>query len=249
MECAAVHGYPGQRAVTLLIGKGNLRGIALAALRKFCLHVLVVVPAMLGVPALAGSIEVTVLDRDGQPVPDVAVFLESPDLAATPAPASASAVMDQYDKRFVPHVLVIQAGTSVEFPNSDSIAHHVYSFSYPNQFKLPIYKGDAYPPITFNESGVVILGCNIHDNMLGYILVVDTPVFAKTNEEGRAVLDAEVRGDARVSLWSPRIRDDLEGLRVDVRSSDPEARLTVQLAKSLRPPHDGHSEALSWSEY
>lgn len=231
------------------MAKENSRGRALATFRKLCLHVLVIVPVMLGVSALAGNVEVTVLDRDGQPVPDVAVFLESPDLASTPAPASASAVMDQYDKRFVPHVLVIQTGTSVEFPNSDAIAHHVYSFSYPNQFKLPIYKGDAYPPITFNESGVVILGCNIHDNMLGYILVVDTPVFAKTDGKGRAVLDADVRGEARVSLWSPRIRDDLDGLQVDVRSSDPGARVTVQLAKSLRPAHDGHSEALSWSEY
>ena len=140
---------------------------------------------VLSSPASADSVVVTVLDRDGKPVPGVAVFLESPELAARPV-LQPSAVMDQHDKRFVPHLLVVQAGTSVEFPNSDTIAHHVYSFSYPNEFKLPIYKGDAYPPISFADSGVVILGCNVHDNMLGYILVVDTPVFAKTDAEGHA---------------------------------------------------------------
>jgi plastocyanin len=200
------------------------------------------------VPALAGNIVVTVLDRDGKPVPDVAVYLESPELAAQPI-GRPSAVMDQYDKRFVPHLLIVQTGTQVEFPNSDTIAHHVYSFSFPNEFKLPIYKGDAYPPIAFTDSGVVILGCNIHDNMLGYILVVDTPAFAMTGPDGRATLDVDLATDARLSVWSPRIRDKLESLAVTVGPGLPHSNVTVQLRKSLRAPHDQQSETLSWSDY
>ena len=203
---------------------------------------------VLSAPASADSVVVTVLDRDGKPVPGVAVFLESPELAARPV-LQPSAVMDQQDKRFVPHLLVVQAGTSVEFPNSDTIAHHVYSFSYPNEFKLPIYKGDAYPPISFADSGVVILGCNVHDNMLGYILVVDTPVFAKTDAEGHATLEAELSSDARISVWSPRIRDDIDGLSINVAPTGIPTQLTVRLAKALRAPHDDQSESLTWSEY
>jgi len=155
--------------------------------------------------------------------------------------------MDQYDRRFVPHLLVVRTGTPVEFPNSDEIAHHVYSFSHPNQFKLPIYKGDAYPPLTFDESGLVILGCNIHDNMLGYILVVDTPVFAKTDESGRASFELDEAG--RVSVWSPRIRDDVESLSVDIDPTQGDGELVVRLQKSLRPAHDQRTESLTWSDY
>ena len=88
--------------------------------------------------ALADGASVTVLDREGQPVADVAVFIETPGSGETKAPTGTSAVMDQVDQRFVPHVLVVQTGTEVEFPNSDTVAHHVYSFSHPNHFKLPI---------------------------------------------------------------------------------------------------------------
>jgi plastocyanin len=214
--------------------------------------VLVLLPAVASfaaLPALARNVEVTVVDREGQPVAGVAVYLESAELARQRAPETARAVMDQVDERFVPHILVVQSGTLVDFPNSDTIAHHVYSFSYPNQFKLPIYKGDAYPPIRFDDSGVVILGCNIHDNMLGYILVVDTPAFAMTGPDGHATFDVDLTDDAQLSLWSPRIRDDLAGLSATVRASDARPTLTVQLSKSLRAPHDQQSETLSWSDY
>jgi plastocyanin len=218
-------------------------------IRKPAFAVLLLMLTGIGRVAGAGTIEVTVLDRDGNPVPDVAVFVEATEHPGYPATTKAIAVMDQYDRRFVPHLLVVQTGTSVEFPNSDTIAHHVYSFSHPNHFKLPIYKGDAHPPVTFDDSGIVILGCNIHDNMLGYILVVDTPAFAKTDADGRAVLDTGLTGDGSVSVWSPRIRDDLDALKVAVRADDAPAALTVQLAKSLRPAHPDDSETLSWSEY
>ena len=150
--------------------------------------------------------------------------------------------MDQVDQRFVPHVLVVQTGTEVDFPNSDVVAHHVYSFSHPNHFKLPIYKGRAHPPVQFEESGVVVLGCNIHDHMLAYIVVVDTPSFAKTNDDGVAL-------DARVSIWSPRIRDDEEKLSVSLENGGESAAVAFRLDKALRPRHEDQSEVLSWSEY
>ena len=76
-------------------------------------------------------------------------------------------VIDQRDKVFVPVVTVIQTGTEVSFPNSDSVSHHVYSFAQPNTFELPLYKGKRSPTVQFDHAGVVTLGCNIHDSMVG----------------------------------------------------------------------------------
>lgn len=210
------------------------------------LHVILLLAAEI---AVARTIEVTVVDRDAQPVAGVAVFWRS--AAETPSQAApgTTAVMDQVDTRFEPHILIVQTGTSVEFPNSDTVAHHVYSFSHPNQFMLPIYKGDAHPPVTFTESGIVILGCNIHDNMLGYILVADSPAFGKTDEDGKVQISG-AGNDGAIVIWNPRIRDAADTL-VKSLASNPagDNRLSFKLVKKLRPAFDDKTNALSWSDY
>ena len=198
----------------------------------------------------AAPLTVTVVDHDKQPVSNVAVYLQPTDASIAVAPPGTTAVMDQVNTKFVPNLLVVQSGTSVEFPNTDTVAHHVYSFSHPNQFKLPLYKGNAHPPVTFDGGGIVILGCNVHDFMLGYIIVVDTPFFSKTNEQGVASFDIEAGSVDRVSIWSPRFRDKPESLSksLDVVAGA-ETTVTFQLVKNLRPPHDQKSDALEWSSY
>ncbi len=196
----------------------------------------------------ASELQVTVLDNDGNPVPDVAVFVEQSG-SARPVGNPRPAVMDQKDERFVPHILVVQKGAAVEFPNSDVSAHHVYSFSKPNSFELPLYKGTPPDPVHFAYDGIVTLGCNIHDSMLGYIVVVDTDIFAMTDSTGGAMLDVD--GDAsswRVYAWSPRFRDSREPLVADVRNNGTLAA-TFQLEKGLRPPHTDDSESLLWDDY
>ena len=192
-----------------------------------------------------GEVDIVVVDKDGQPVSDVAVYATRTDGRKQIDSRAGSAVMDQVGKQFVPHLLVVQTGTSVEFPNSDTVAHHVYSFSHPNKFTLPMYKGTAHPPVTFEHSGVVTLGCNIHDQMLGYILVVDSATFAKTDENGSASLSLDDPQDYEIKIWSPRIRDGGELLTKTVVSSDP--AVSFRLAKKLNPPHGEQSE--SWQEY
>jgi plastocyanin len=216
--------------------------VAPPCLVAFCL-------AVAGGPAVAGVTTVTVHDRDGEPVADVAVHIGRQADSDTRAAPETRAVMDQVNKRFVPHVLVVQTGTLVEFPNSDPIAHHVYSFSHPNHFKLPIYKGNAHAPVRFDEAGIVILGCNIHDSMLAYIVVVDSPVFGKTDVDGKVLLDGSVRPGDRISIWSPRIRDDESELSVVVEGDGAERAIAFRLEKNLRPQHREETEALSWSEY
>lgn len=211
---------------------------------------LVVLLATAGGLARAASLTVLVLDPDGQPVPEVAVFAESPGASAGAAVA-ATATMDQVDTRFVPHILVVQKGTAVSFPNSDVVAHHVYSFSKPNNFVLPLYKGDAHAPVVFADAGIVILGCNIHDSMLGYIVVVDSESFGVSNEAGRVTLELPGgTSEYLVNIWSPRIRDVPDALQKRFSgAAGGDVELVFELQKKLRPPHETHSGSVRWSDY
>jgi plastocyanin len=207
---------------------------------------LVAVLAAGAVPtASAATLDILVVDPQGTPVPNVAVYLDD---GTTPTNQPGTAVMDQVDTRFVPHILLIQKGTAVEFPNSDVVAHHVYSFSKPNDFVLPLYKGDPHDPVTFEEDGVVILGCNIHDEMLAYIIVVDTDVFGMTDAHGKLALDLDPVAEAyAIRVWSPRIRDSKSALTR--RLSNADTSIVIELSKKLAPHHDPGSEAVQWSEY
>lgn len=208
------------------------------------------VPLLFATSVFSSDVDVFVVDRDGQRVADVAVYAVKLDgQMDLPAPTK-NAVMDQIDRQFVPHLLVVQTGTPVEFPNSDTVAHHVYSFSHPNKFVLPMYKGEQHAPVTFDHSGVVSLGCNIHDHMLGYILVVDSAAFTKTDENGHASLSLEVPEEYVINIWSPRIRDRDEFLSKALVTLDkPTSEVIFSLAKKLTPPHRGHSDGMSWSDY
>ena len=200
--------------------------------------------------SFASDVDVFVIDKDGRPVADVAVYAMRLDgLNDLPAPTG-SATMDQIDRQFVPHLLVVQTGTPVEFPNSDTVAHHVYSFSHPNKFILPMYKGEQHPPVTFEHSGVVTLGCNIHDHMHGYILIVDSTAFTKTNEYGHASLSLKSAEEYAINIWSPRIRDRDEFLsKALVTPGEPDSEVIFSLAKKLNSPHPGRSDRPSWSDY
>ena len=196
------------------------------------------------IPARASSIDILVVDPQGNPVPEVAVYVMQESVAARPSPGTA--IMGQRDARFVPHILVVQQGTSVEFPNSDVVAHHVYSFSKPNHFVLPLYKGDPHKPVKFEHDGIVTLGCNIHDHMLAYIVVVGTDVFGITDENGRLTVDVDGSStEFSVNIWSPRIRDKNLSQSLTAASSS----ATFSLRKKLRPHHHDSSESVHWSEY
>ena len=154
---------------------------------------------LLAASAAAGALTVSVHDRAG-PVADAVVALEPVD-APSPA-AAAHADVDQVNKRFVPRISVVRTGTSVEFPNSDRIRHEVYSFSPTKTFTLKLYAGRAALPVVFDRAGLVVLGCNIHDTMVGFIAVVDTPYFGRTDSNGVLALGAPP-GRYRLRVWHP----------------------------------------------
>ena len=207
----------------------------------------------------AATLEVYVVDEQGRPIENVAVYatpahaLEhagATETAAADAAATSKAVMDQRGLQFVPHLLVVQAGTEVTFPNGDDVSHHVYSFSETKPFELPLYKGDAYPPVLFDRAGIVVLGCNIHDGMLGYIVVVDTPHFAQTNEQGIALIDGVPNGDYVVAAWTPRVRPANlpPSLQVTVTEQGAGAA-EIRIKGRLAPAHQHGASSLTWERY
>jgi plastocyanin len=206
--------------------------------------------ALVSMPCAAAELEIRVVDERGGPLQSVAVFATPAADAGSQAPARASpeAVMDQEKQRFNPHVLVVEAGTSVRFPNNDVVSHHVYSFSPTRPFELGLYKGNVYPPVLFDKAGLVVVGCNIHDGMLGYILVVDTPHFSLSDERGVARIEVPP-GDYSLEVWTPRARPSgLPAPRVVTVASD-EAVVEVRVAGKLAPPHDAGGAGLSWRHY
>lgn len=147
-------------------------------------------------------------------------------------------VVDQIDKEFKDYITVVQAGDSVEFPNHDQIRHHVYSFSQVKKFEIPLYSGKPAAPIEFEKPGAVSLGCNIHDWMIGYIFVVDTPYFTMTDEKGLAEIDVPT-GEYDIAVWHPQIQESYEEIKKNVKIESGKGASTaafeIKLKKIWKP--------------
>jgi plastocyanin len=199
-------------------------------------------------PSCAGTLVVRVTDEHGEPLARVAVYAastSSPVHQSTPRP---KAVMDQQHTQFVPHVLIVSAGTEVQFPNNDVVSHHVYSFSEAKTFELGLYKGNTHPPLVFDKPGIVVLGCNIHDSMLGYIVVVPTEHYGMTDNHGTLRLEGLPPGEYTVDAWTPRARP--TGLPVEQRIAVADTAMAeFQVTGRLAPEHDHGSSSLTWDRY
>jgi plastocyanin len=167
------------------------------------LFALFVLTAATRVAAAPATLTATVKDSKGAAVTDAVISLIPLDGPA-PAPAEPPGEIAQQTQEFLPYVTVVQAGTKVVFPNRDTVQHHVYSLSKAKKFELPLYHPGQKESIVFESAGLVTLGCNIHDWMIAYLLVVPTPWFAKTDEQGRATVEAPA-GRYRVEVWHPRL--------------------------------------------
>lgn len=189
-------------------------------------------------PAVAaGDLRLLVNDQHGQPLEDVVASLTPVDGKMPALAAGTQAVMDQRGLQFVPHVLPIRAGTRVALPNSDQVRHHVYSFSPAKPFELRLYKDIPGDPGVFPIPGIVTLGCNIHDWMLGYIVVLDTPYFAKSAVDGRLQLSGIPAGDYRLQLWHSRlIPSSDDGEVVALGSAAADRTLTLNVSPPEPPP-------------
>jgi plastocyanin len=156
--------------------------------------------------AHAADLTVQVRTAAGKPQPD-AVVMVYPDVKPASATRAAGPFrMVQKNMQFDPFVLIVPVGAEVAFPNLDTVRHHVYSFSAARPFELKLYGKDEARTVKFDKPGVVAIGCNIHDMMMAFIRIVDTPYAAKTDASGRAVLHDLPNGSATIRIWHPYLK-------------------------------------------
>lgn len=177
------------------------------------------VALLLQADAAAADLTVRVVTPAGQPVADAVISIESP--AALAAPRVPQAVVDQKGKEFVPLVSAVQVGAAVDFPNSDNIRHQVYSFSPAKTFNIKLYANRPAAPIVFDRPGTVILGCNIHDQMVAWVRVVPTPWFAVTGADGTVTIAGVAPGRHALHVWHPSLAEEPEAVAVTLQDTAP----------------------------
>jgi plastocyanin len=182
--------------------------------------------------AYAGTVQIQVLDPQGKAVPDAAVFLESREAKQGVKPLQ-GAEMSQTGRQFVPGVLVVPTGTAVSFPNRDTVRHHVYSFSATKKFELKLFAGTPANPVVFDKPGIAVLGCNIHDNMAAWVVVVDTPFYALTDSKGAAALANVPAGSYHLRAWHSRLPVGAPAVDQMVTVGSAPANASVQLTGLL----------------
>jgi plastocyanin len=185
-------------------------------------------------PGFAAELQVLVKDHHGKLVADAVVLATPLDPKSALHAKPPQNAVDQVDKQFVPYVKPIFVGSKVSFPNSDKIRHQVYSFSPAKRFELPLYGGTDAAPVVFDKPGVVVLGCNIHDWMVGYIYVSETPFYAKTEVAGTATIEDMPPGEYTIRLWHPSMEhaEETTARRVTLNADAP---TSIEWELNLKP--------------
>ena len=181
-------------------------------------------------PALAGMVTVDVTTRSAATAADTVIVFDP--LDTNPGAGRDTAIIDQINKKFVPRVSVVRTGTAITFPNSDRIRHQVYSFSAAKTFTLKLYAGSPHTAVVFDHAGLVILGCNIHDNMLAYVGVVDSPYFAKLGDSGTATLNLPA-GRYRLRAWHPNAVAAVPPREISVSAAPMNVPVTIDVDGTL----------------
>lgn len=151
-------------------------------------------------PAWAGDVQLVITDASGKPLANAVAFLESPEAKALVKPKTGIEV-EQVERQFRPRVALVPVGSQVSFPNRDKVRHHVYSFSPAKSFDLKLYTREPANPVLFDRPGVVVLGCNIHDQMLSWILVLETPYYGTAGANGHLTLAGVPPGNYLLKVW------------------------------------------------
>lgn len=178
----------------------------------------------------AATLSVNVQDNSGKVLADTVVYVESGTVGPVP---SAEISIEQQGKEFQPFVSVAPVGTIARFPNKDGIGHHVYSFSSAKTFELPLSETESSMTVSFDQPGIVTIGCNIHDWMVGYINIVNTPYYGKTDAAGNVQIDNLPAGEYRVFAWHPGSRS---GAAIEQPlSTDGTGRVQQQFTIEIKP--------------
>lgn len=171
----------------------------------------------------AASLSVKVTDDKGGALEHVALALV-PLSGPKPTLRNGHAEIVQAAKTFMPAMSAVQTGTAIHFPNRDTVRHHVYSFSKAKSFELKLYIGTPAQPVVFDTPGIVVLGCNIHDHMVAYVMVADTPWLAVTDAQGQARMADLPEGEYELQYWHSRWvgRDEIAKRRIRLSGAQSE---------------------------
>lgn len=184
--------------------------------------------------AFAAPLAVRIVDSAGKPVRD-AVVTFYPQGAARAPHATGRYVVAQRNLQFHPYVSIVPVGADVSFPNFDPTKHHVYSFSPAKRFELKLFAKDQSRTVRFDKSGVVALGCNIHDQMSAFIIVTDSEWTSRTDAQGVAIFSDAPAGPGRVSVWHANLRAPGGVLQQTIGASQRAVRLAVRLRPAPAP--------------
>ena len=182
-------------------------------------------------PVAAATLNLRVSDAAGKSLSHAVLMLEpmAGKLAVAPM---AGVEITQVKRQFAPQISVVTVGTPVVFPNLDSVRHHVYSFSPIKQFELKLYSGVPSKPVVFDKPGVAVIGCNIHDRMVAWVVVVDTPLYAMSEGNGKAHIASVGPGLYQLKVWHAGLRAGQElpttAIHIANTDVDHDVRLDVQ---------------------
>ena len=179
----------------------------------------------------AANFDAFVTTVGGVPAENVAVVLEP--VTPTKLKRGANVTVAQVKRELNPFVTIVQTGTAIDFPNRDPIKHHLYSFSAAKPFEIKLYAGQPSTPIVFDKPGAVALGCNIHDWMEAYVLVVDSPYFGKTNSKGQARVVNIPPGNYRLKIWHPRQKTQVLVRDMSINAASAKLELIIDLAPRI----------------
>ena len=174
----------------------------------------------------SGAVKGTVTSAGGEPVANAVVLIDGPTVSVPPG--ARHAMIDQRDDTFVPHVIAIPVGTTVDFPNSDTHLHNVVSTSKPKAFDLGMYAAGQTKSVTFDAPGVVALRCNVHPKMEAYVVVHTNLWAAVTDERGEYTITGVPAGSYGARVWHERLAE--KSVPTVVREGQV-ARLDVRLEK------------------
>jgi len=185
--------------------------------------------------AHAANVNVLVTDAAGNPLTDAVVMLEPIGTHVSVKPMQGVQIA-QHDLQFSPQVSVVTVGTAVLFPNQDTVRHHVYSFSPAKTFQIKLYAGVPHTPIVFDKPGIAVLGCNIHDGMVAWVVVTDTPLWARSVAGGHARVADVAPGSYQMHVWHSTLAENAAPMVVPVvvAAGDVEQRVRLGAGGSTR---------------
>jgi plastocyanin len=186
--------------------------------------------------ANAATLSVQVADATGKPLQDAAVYAEP--LSPLAFARTKETEIEQKSRKFMPVMTIVQTGTEISFPNNDTVRHHVYSFSPAKPFELKLYSGTPGTPILFDKPGTVVIGCNIHDQMVAYIHVVNTPHFGKSDQAGKVRIADLGPGKYRLKAWHYQLPPAAAAVETDITITKND--MTANLVVSIGPAGSGH---------